>query len=32
LDYGKPKPDWKWWLDLEDQEGEIREPDPHSSL
>ncbi len=25
--YGKPKPDRKWWLDLEDLEGQIREPD-----
>jgi reductive dehalogenase len=29
LGYGNPKPDWKWWLDLEDMEGEIREPNPN---
>jgi ferredoxin len=26
LGYGKPKPDWQWWLDLEDVDGEVREP------
>jgi len=26
LGYGKPTPDWQWWLDLEDVDGEIREP------
>ncbi len=26
LGYGKPKPETKWWLDLEDVDGELRIP------
>ena len=26
LGYGKPEPELKWWLDLEDVDGEIRIP------
>jgi len=28
MGYGKPKPKWKWWLDLEDVDGVLREPPP----
>jgi reductive dehalogenase len=28
LGYGKPKPEWKWWLDIEDVEGKLRVPPP----
>ncbi len=24
LGYGKPKPEWKWWLDLEEVDGVLR--------
>ena len=26
LGYGKPKPEWQWWLDLEEIDGELRIP------
>jgi ferredoxin len=25
MGYGKTKPEWKWWLDLEDVDGVLRE-------
>jgi reductive dehalogenase len=28
MGYDKPKPKWKWWLDLEDVDGEWRVPTP----
>jgi hypothetical protein len=26
LGYGKPKPEYKWWFDLEDVDGVLRVP------
>lgn len=31
LGYGKEKPKWKWWLDLEDIDGILRVPAPKKS-
>jgi hypothetical protein len=32
MGYGKTKPEWKWWLDLEDVDGVLRETPQKTSF